>query len=468
VTTEPGIILRRASDFTFRRENGRLYFVHASGRRVRTDRLGEVIWEALPAESSELISVLKSAGGRDEQETKNLITDFVSVLGSAGIVEKTNSAAVFAQKRNVENESAAAGGELVSVVVITHNGAAHVRDCFESLTAQSYRNIEIIAIDNGSTDGTPDLIRKEYPQVDVLSLPRNLHFARGVNRGLRRSKGRFIFVLNQDVEVAPDGVAVLAGQLEREAGPRAGAVVPLMKFFQLRGFVNGLGNQIRSRGWGSDNFIGFVDVGQFDGLREVPSACFGAVMLDREAIDDVGLLDEGYSAFYEDADWSFRCRLKGRPIVSEPRAVVYHKFGASYPRAGKLRLAARNRLRLVLKLFHGRALLVFLRNYLREDAKNALSLFLRGKWGSAAAYGAAYLSLALQAPGILVLRKRLARSRRGEMSANDILAMNPLLFSALDENNDPVIDAAIVAGYYRRVMAGVAPADFSSESGSLV
>ena len=146
----------------------------------------------------------------------------------------------------------------------------------------------------------------------------------------------------------------------------------MMKFRRLPGFINGLGNHIRRRGWGSDNFIGVVDVGQFAGLNEVPSACFGAALLDRAAVDEVGLLDERYTAFYEDVDWSFRAWMKGWRIVPEAGATVYHEFGASYPSRQKLCFVVRNRLRLVLKLFRGRWLLSFVKSYVIEDARGAL------------------------------------------------------------------------------------------------
>jgi GT2 family glycosyltransferase len=276
-----------------------------------------------------------------------------------------------------------------------------------------------------------------------------------VNEGIKNSAGRYIFILNQDVEVDGGCVARLAGRFREEGAPgrKPGAIVPMMKFFDLRGFVNGLGNHIRERSWGSDNFIGFVDVGQFRDLAEVPSACFGAVMLDRDAVADIGLLDEKYTAFCEDVDWSFRCWMRGWKIVPESRAVVYHKFGASYPQKGKLKLVARNRLRLVLKLFRGRKRWGFLRRYMGEDVRNFPSLVRRGEWGQAGAYIAAYGSLMIQIPGILLKRREFfAASPPLSLRESDILAKNPAVFSALDGEGRPILDARLIAGYYHPLL----------------
>jgi len=511
--------------FFFVKEGGRRQGREEGGARgehaileVRTDALGKAIWESLPGERGEVArraaariaeglttdvgeigqtgvgEVIGEGGesgggsggeGAEKPRIEGLIDVFLTVLVKAGIVatdegedggaarEAGGKPGELEIEESRSNGKAGSdrgdGADLVSIVVVTHDGAAHVRDCFGSLTSQSHRNIEIIAVDSGSTDRTPDLIRKEYPGVHLVSLAKNIHFARAVNAGIEQASGRHIFILNQDVEVERVCVARLAARFGAESGRggKIGAVVPMMKFFGLRGFINGIGNHIRRRGWGSDNFIGFVDIGQFRDLEDVPSACFGAVMLDREAIADVGLLDEKYTAFYEDVDWSFRCWMRGWRIVPESRAVVFHKFGASYPWKGKLRLVVRNRLRLVLKLFRGRKRWGFLARYVGEDIRNFLSLFGRGKWGQARGYIAAYASLFRQMPGILLKRRKffasLRRARRSgagrrcgptpprPFRESGILAKNPVVFSALDPDGRPILDSRLVESYYMKL-----------------
>ena len=239
-------------------------------------------------------------------------------------------------------------------------------------------------MDNASTDGTVERLRSAYPRVKIVALGRNLHYTGGVNTGAARARGDYLFILNQDTELDPRCVA----RLVRRAGadPTIGAVAPALRFFQLRGMINGIGNEIWNRGWGTDNYIGHVDVGQFRGLDELPSACFGAVFIPRRVFEEVGPVDRGYGSFYEDVDWSFRCWFAGKRIVAAPEAIVYHKFGGSYLSRPKLRFVARNRQRLVLKLFEGRVRPGCFRRYLAEDAKNFLSLAKHGRWGMVGSY----------------------------------------------------------------------------------
>ena len=137
-----------------------------------------------------------------------------------------------------------------------------------------------------------------------------------------------------------------------------------------------------------------MDVGQFGGVDEVPSACFGAVFIRKSAFEAVGPLDRGYGSFYEDVDWSFRCWFGGLRIVAAPDAVVYHKFGGSYLSRPKLRFVVRNRQRLVLKLFRGKVRLG-VSEALSEGGRQERPVAGRnaGNGSMAGAYAAAYVSL---------------------------------------------------------------------------
>jgi GT2 family glycosyltransferase len=236
-------------------------------------------------------------------------------------------------------------------------------------------------------------------------------------------------------------------------GDRLGAVVPMMKFFNLRGFVNGIGNQIWNHGWGTDNFIGHVDVGQFSGLEEVPSACFGAVFLRREAVDDIGLLDEKYGSFYEDTDWSYRCWMRGWRIAPQAGAVVYHKFGGSYLAGPKLRFVVRNRQRLVLKIFQGKVMLGTFRRYMKEDIRNFLALLKQKNFGLAGAYPKAYGALALGLGTTLLKRRRFRKSRLPGLRELDVLRKNIPFYHCLDPKGRPQLSASVLLGYYRWELA---------------
>lgn len=476
-------ILEKSPDFELQSCGGEFIFLHKSGRGVETDRLGQSAWDSLPGRAVDI------AGRVTERlcVSRRLVLQFLRLLLAGGIVVSKERGAdhppfslSFNQKKKNESpaetpkslpglfearpelypldraESTLAElgdtgaaenmNETVSAVVVTYNGADHVRECLGSLLRQDYQNLEILAVDNGSRDGTAELIKKEFPRVRAIPLKRNVQFAEGVNLGIRRARGAYIFVLNQDVEVDPCCVRLLVRRIKND--DKIGAVVPMMKFYHLRGFVNGLGNHIQDHGWGSDSYIGFVDIGQFDRLEEVPSACFGAVLLRRKALEEVGLLDRRYKAFYEDVDWSFRARLQGWRIAPEATAVVYHKFAASYPERQKLVFVARNRQRLTLKIFDRKMRADFFKSYLKEDIKNFLSLAKRRKWALASAYPAAYASLFLAAPNILSKRRQLGLRTGRRNTPPGFFVFDYDFLSGCNEKNMPVLNIGVLLGYY--------------------
>lgn len=440
---------------------GAEFLVGSGGLKVRIDLLGRRLWEALPGTRDELAGKLNAELAVGDE----ILDDFLLLFVRAGLVR------CLSRESQPENPRLCAGpwtvpgtesgaiygaglesGPLVSAVsavIVTRNGETHIRGCLDSLAKQDYRPIEILVVDNASSDGTVDIIRREYPSVIILSPGKNLFYPGGLNYGLARARGEFALVLNDDTELAPDVVGRLSRRLQRDA--LAAAVVPQLRLFGLRGFLNGIGNHVRETGWGSDNFVGCVDVGQFRDLREVPSACVSAALIRKAAWRKIGPFDAGYLAYYEDVDWSFRARLAGWTIAAEPEAVVYHKFSAYWKNMeGKLKLAARNRMRFVLKIFRGPAWGIFFKSYLKEDLLNTLSLLKKKRYSLVWAYVRAYASLFLSLPAIADSRRRISKASKDKnVSIEDILKLNPDHWSCLGPEGEPVLDADAYYGYYR-------------------
>jgi GT2 family glycosyltransferase len=175
-----------------------------------------------------------------------------------------------------------------------------------------------------------------------------------------------------------------------------------------------------------------------------------AVLLRRSALDDVGFFDASFRAFYEDPDWCFRARLRGWTIAAAPRAVVFHKFNANWSgRPSRFRWASRNRIRFILKNFRGRLFWAFLRSYIKEDAMTFLGRLRRGRLLEAAGYAGVYLSLLARLPGDLWKRARIQRRRVPGADIESILALNPVPWSCLNDDNIPKIDVSTYFGYYR-------------------
>jgi len=231
------------------------------------------------------------------------------------------------------------------VVVLNWNGRDSIRPCLESVLHQTYGSYRVVVVDNASTDGSRDVVRDEFPNVTLVPLPENLHFARGTNAGLREAlrdpECAFIATLNNDTRVDPEWLA----ELVRIAGPRVGMVASKMVFFDRPNVLNSTGVCIGPDGSAMDRGWNSVDEGQFDHALDVFGPSAGAALYRRDVLDSVGLFDEDFLAYYEDLDLAWRTRLAGWEARFAPRAIVHHKYSASYGSGNPMKtyLCERNR-----------------------------------------------------------------------------------------------------------------------------
>jgi GT2 family glycosyltransferase len=307
-------------------------------------------------------------------------------------------------------------GPVVSAVVITHT-TEWMEGCLGSLVQQRYAPLEIILVDNNSADDVPGWVAARFPSVRVIRLPPGRTFSQAVNAGVAASTGTYVAILNPDIEVEPDAI----GECVRvaEASPEAAAVAAKLMFWWAPAFLNGIGNRVDDASWGTDNFIGHLDLGQFDELHDVPSVCFAATLVRRSAWDAVGWSDEAFPLYYEDAEWSYRARLLGYRIVAAPRAVVRHVFGYKV-RGGeesdltprKLAMAVYGRLRFANKLLSGPLRRHFVRRYLAEDTANFRAASRAGQWPVVRAYLRAWRRVLAHLPAMRQANRALmARAR---------------------------------------------------------
>lgn len=311
---------------------------------------------------------------------------------------------------------------LVSVVVVSFNSRAWLEGCFASLAAQNHPRIELILVDNASQDDSLAWAQRRYPQVQAARLDQALPFAAALNVGVARAHGEFILLLNPDVTLPADAVGQMLAAAR--AHPACAAVAPKLRLMWAPAFLNGLGNQVGALLWGSDVALGALDMGQLDGLAELPSACFAAALLPRAVLDEVGPFDEGFPMYYEDSEWSYRARLLGRAIVAAPQALIYHAFSSRVPQgqppalsALKLRRLAYGRLRWANKLLSGAYRARFNLAYGVEDGLRIGAALLRGRLSNAGAHWQAWQDLRAAAPQIAAARRRLAARRKLSLRA---------------------------------------------------
>lgn len=217
--------------------------------------------------------------------------------------------------------------DLASVIIPNWNGAQHLPVCMDALRDQTFDGFHTIVVDNGSTDGSLDLLRQGYPEVEIISLPHNLGFAGGSNAGLRAARGENLLVLNNDTQVTPTWLAELLGALERH--PQAGMATPKVKLWDDRSRLHTTGDYVRTNGIPDSRGVWQLDTGQYDDQEFVFGAAGVAPAFRRSMLEDIGLFDEDFGSYCEDVDLSWRAQLAGYRCVYAPNSVLYHKVSAT-------------------------------------------------------------------------------------------------------------------------------------------
>jgi GT2 family glycosyltransferase len=226
------------------------------------------------------------------------------------------------------SEPAASGQRLAaSIIIINWNGAAHLPVCLNALRAQTVSDFEIIVADNASHDESLPLLARDYPEVKVVALSKNLGFAGGNNAGIRAARGDIIILLNNDTEVDPHWLEEILAAFERH--PAAGFVASKMKLFDRRDTFHTAGDFYRLDGIPGNRGVWEIDRGQYDREEYVFSACGGSAAYRKSMLDQIGLLDEDFFYSCEDIDLAWRAQLAGWKCIYAPQAVVYHKLSAT-------------------------------------------------------------------------------------------------------------------------------------------
>lgn len=303
----------------------------------------------------------------------------------------------------------------VSVIIPTWNRSDLAISCLESLGRQTCRGVETILVDDGSTDGTAERIQQAFPETQVIVLPRNRGFAAAVNTGIRAAQGKWIFLLNNDVTLAPDAIEKLVQAAE---AADAAMAAPLILWHDTPEIVYSAGDCIHANG--RPESIGFR---RARAGFTLPDRIFGvsaAAGLYRHTVfDTVGWLDESFTAYFEDSDLCFRARLAGFGAILVPEAVAWHIGSATISGRTWWRsmLCFRNHALLVIKNMPGPLLIRYLPIIFAERLHQARMLvssartefgLLRAVWLLAYACAA----LARRVPRAVLARRRIQRRRR--------------------------------------------------------
>jgi len=215
---------------------------------------------------------------------------------------------------------------LVSVIIVNYNGLRFLKTCLDSIALQNYDQVETIFVDNGSTDGSVDLVKLRYPWVRVIQNNANLGFAAGNNIGIKAASGQLIATLNNDTEAEPGWITALVAAMRQDG---IGMCASKILYMNDRGRIDSTGIEISRSGACWDRGMLQPDDGRFDSKCEVFGPCAGAAMYRKQMMDESGLFDGDFFAYMEDVDLAFRGQMAGWKCLYVPDAVVYHYHGGT-------------------------------------------------------------------------------------------------------------------------------------------
>ncbi len=229
----------------------------------------------------------------------------------------------------------------LSVIVVNHNTKEVLRACLQSLQAAAASgHVEVIVVDNGSSDGSCAMVASDFPWVRLIALPDNRGFAVANNIGMRAARGRFFLALNSDTEVLDDALRRIADFMEANAD--VGALGPRLLNsdgtlqYSCRRFPSfrtalfhrySLMTRLFPRNRFSQQYL-MTDVGH-DHTMDVDWVSGAALVVRREVFDQTGGFDEGFFMYAEDVDWCYRIKQAGWRVVYFPEAQILHHIGKS-------------------------------------------------------------------------------------------------------------------------------------------
>lgn len=237
----------------------------------------------------------------------------------------------------------------VTVVIPNYNGIGYLKECLDTLREQSCQSFRALLVDNGSSDGSTEFVRKQYPWVDILALKQNYGFCGAVNRGIKAAKTPFVFLLNNDTKLHRDCIEELLIMMKQHPHSFS-CQARMIKMYEPDKLDDG-GDYYCALGWayacGKDK-----PWKNYMKPRRIFASCGGAAMYRRSIFERIGYFDEAHFAYLEDMDVGYRARIYGYENWYAPRAVVWHVgSGTSGSRYNefKVRCSSRNNIYLIYK-----------------------------------------------------------------------------------------------------------------------
>lgn len=309
---------------------------------------------------------------------------------------------------------------LVSVIVVTLDNSDLLKKCLESLEAQTYKNMEVIVVDNGSTENIKSLLDWDFPDTLYIRLSENRGFAGGNNAGFEKARGDYIALINNDAVASPGWIESMAAVAESD--PEIGQVASLILDGNDMDTMDSIGLGIAFDGMSRQAHRG-EPPSDLDAPMEVLAASGCACMYRASALKEAGFFDEDFFAYCEDTDLGLRLRFAGWKAVAAPGAAVTHYYSRTLGKMSgqKLYFVERNHFWVAVKNFPliilplvpfatlWRYLVTALLLARRSPGVDGL-LEENGLASVVRSFAKAYIDMILKLPSML--RKRAANSRQ--------------------------------------------------------
>ena len=237
---------------------------------------------------------------------------------------------------------------MVSIVIPNYNGEQYLKACLEKLYEYTTLEIEVIIVDNGSTDSKYEWI-KNFPSIIWKQLDNNYGFSKAVNEGIRIAKGKFVVLLNNDTQICVGFIEELKKVIEQQ--DTIFSVSSKMIQYHNPNYIDDVGDEYNLFGYASQRGHG-KSVDCYNESSRIFSSCGGAAIYRKELLEQIGFFDENFFAYLEDVDLGYRANINGYKNVYCPKAMVYH-VGSATTGEGmsplKVYLSARNNIYLIYK-----------------------------------------------------------------------------------------------------------------------
>ncbi len=222
----------------------------------------------------------------------------------------------------------------VAIIILNWNGKKDTIECLESLKHITYPNYELLLVDNGSTDGSVECFRERYPGMEIIENSENLGFAEGNNVGIRMAMEKgvdYVLLLNNDTVVDPEFLGELVKVVEGDE--MIGFAGPLVYYYNYNGrkdIITHAGGKLDM--WKGNSYsVGRnkIDDGRYKKVKEVDYVEGSCILIKKDLINRIGLLDPVFFTYWEETDWCMRGYRAGFKSVFVPDAKIWHKVARS-------------------------------------------------------------------------------------------------------------------------------------------